>query len=142
MQAQPGELYPQAPGQHTVTAAYHDEEEKRLRQGIAVNRSLVEDRGHRRVESVAHPLGGGHTRAHRRIGEAREVRREDASRVDGADGAERLVGADGAERPDGAVGTPGAGAACFVVGPRAHNCGPPDSAEGTPTCVHSFPRVT
>ncbi|CDR06876.1 hypothetical protein GCM10022420_069030 [Streptomyces iranensis] len=83
-----------------------------------------------------------HTRAHRRIGEAREVRREDASQVDRADGAERLVKAAGAEPSDGAVGTSGAGAACFVVGPRAHNCGPPDSAEGTPMCVHSLPRVT
>ncbi|MGI5347364.1 GltA [Streptomyces sp. CA-250714] len=39
MQPEPGELYRKHPGQHTVTAAYHDEEEKRLRQEIVLDRA-------------------------------------------------------------------------------------------------------
>ncbi|WP_413806750.1 hypothetical protein [Streptomyces sp. OE57] len=39
MQAEPGELYRKHAGQTTVTAAYHDEDEKRLRQEIAVDRA-------------------------------------------------------------------------------------------------------
>ncbi|MEU8952216.1 glycosyltransferase family 2 protein [Streptomyces sp. NPDC048489] len=39
MQAEPGELYRKHPGQHTASAAYHDEEEKKLRQEIALNRA-------------------------------------------------------------------------------------------------------
>lgn len=39
MQAKPGEVYRKHPGQHTVTEAYHDQEEKGLRQEIAIGRA-------------------------------------------------------------------------------------------------------
>jgi glycosyltransferase involved in cell wall biosynthesis len=39
MQPEPSELYRKHPGQHTVTAAYLDEEESRLRQEIVIDRA-------------------------------------------------------------------------------------------------------
>lgn len=39
MQAKPGEIYRRHPGQHTASAAYHDAEDRRLRQVIVIDRA-------------------------------------------------------------------------------------------------------
>ncbi|RSM97471.1 GltA [Streptomyces sp. WAC 01325] len=39
MQGEPGEIYRKHPGQHTATAAFHDQEETRVRRQIAVDRA-------------------------------------------------------------------------------------------------------